>query len=116
AVGDLGKVAGISQGQLYLRINGTFVLAQVPNPNGSQLIQVDLASDGTVYMLTDEASDNVYRSTWNDLLCTVDLQPTLTYDESTMTLTGSSFYSGYVLTLDGQAVTSGSGSSFTYDV
>jgi len=116
AVGDANKVAGIVQGQLYLRLNGSFVLCQTPNPNGSQLIQVDVASDGTVYILTDEATNNVYRSTWNDLLCTVDLQPTLTYDETTMTLSGSSLYSGYLLTLDGQEVASGPGSSFTYNV
>ncbi len=71
AVANASMIVGISNGDLLRRVGTTFSLFDVPRPNGAAIIDVDIAADGTIYVLTNEATNNVYRSDWATLIsCT----------------------------------------------
>jgi hypothetical protein len=61
AVGQAGKVLGIKNNGLYILDNGVWRTT----PVRTDVRDVAMASDGTIYIATTATSNNIIRTTWN---------------------------------------------------
>jgi hypothetical protein len=64
SVGDEDRIVGRSSGNIYWFDNADNSLNSIAKPNGQNVIDIEVATDGTIYALTDEVTNNVYRTTW----------------------------------------------------
>jgi hypothetical protein len=65
SVGDDDRIVGRSSGNIYWFDNSNNSLNSIPKPNNQNVIDIEVATDGTIYALTDEVTNNVYRTTWS---------------------------------------------------
>jgi len=64
SVGDATRIVGRYNGTPYyydISVQGWFPFAK---PNGSDVTDIEVAADGTIYALSSEWPNNVYRTTW----------------------------------------------------
>lgn len=68
AVGDANKVLAVKSGQLfYFHVASNTWIRDLNAP--ANVTSISLASDGTAYLLTSAASNNVYRNSWSHIAC-----------------------------------------------
>jgi len=64
SVGDAVRIVGRHNGIPYWLDVADNTLHAIAKPNGQNVIDIEVAADGTIYCLTNEATNNVYRTTW----------------------------------------------------